>query len=195
MLEGIFVLSGDNIPTTLRVYVGDLNLSDEQLVTLVALEFNPDTGQHEVIRGVFDPGRNYFYVELDNEGVFGFMFYERPVPLLRFTIGEMLYYYNNAPQTGDVAPFISANRTMVPIRVISEALGATPRWDSATRTAYIYKDDIVLRLPMGVPLPGGMGTPEMRNNRVLVPVRFVIENFEAVTLWNSQLQEVTVYVL
>ncbi|MCL2379155.1 MAG: copper amine oxidase N-terminal domain-containing protein, partial [Defluviitaleaceae bacterium] len=83
----------------------------------------------------------------------------------------------------------------LPIRIISEALGATPIWDNATRTAYIYKDDVVLRLPMGVPLPDGMGVPEMRNNRVLVPARFVIENFDAITLWDAALRQVTVYVV
>ena len=83
---------------------------------------------------------------------------------------------------------------MVPIRIISEALGATPEWDDATQTAYIHKGEVVLRLPMGQPLPGGLGIPELINSRVLVPARFVIENFNAITLWNAELQVVTVYV-
>jgi len=184
---------GDDVPALIRVYVGDLNLSDEQLIMLVGFEYNPESGEYTVIRGFFDANRTYFFFEIEGEGIVGAMFYERPMPLLRFTIGQVRYYHNGQPLTSDAAPFISANRTMVPIRIISEALGATPRWDDATRTAYIY-GDTVLRLPMGVALPDGMGTPEMRNNRVLVPARFVIENFDAITLWNAALQEVTVYV-
>ena len=107
----------------------------------------------------------------------------------------MRYYYRGEPFTSDAAPFISESRTMVPIRLISEALGGTPRWHSAARTAYIYIDDMVIRLPMGVPLPGGMGVPEMRNDRIFVPARFVIENFDAIALWDAGLQVVTVYEL
>ena len=192
--EGMQVLTSANITSLIRIYVGDLNLSDEQLIMLVGFEFDPETGYYNVIRGVFSANRSYFYFEFEGAGIVGVMLYERPMPLLRFTIGEAGYYHNGVPTTSDVAPFISGNRTMVPLRVISEALGATPRWDNATRTAYIYNGDVVLRLPMGQPLPDGMGVPEMRNNRVLVPARFVIENFDAITLWNATLQEVTVYV-
>jgi len=192
--EEIHELADSNINSIVRVYVGDLNLSDEQLIMLVGFGFDPATGNYEVIRGHFGANRTHFYFEFDGAGVVGVMLYERPVPLLRFTIGQVRYYHNNVPMTSDAAPFISQNRTMVPIRIISEALGATPHWDNATRTAYIYKGDTVLRLPMGVPLPDGMGVPEMRNNRVLVPARFVIENFDAVTLWSGARQEVTVYV-
>jgi len=191
LLDEMFKLADSN--TIARVYVGDLNLTDEQLVMLVGFMFNPDTGEYEVVRGFFSDGRNHFNVEFDNAGVAGFMLYQRPVPLLRLTIGQVQYDHNGAPRESDAAPFIIANRTMVPLRLISEALGATPRWDNETRTAYIYKDDAVLRLPMGQPLPGGLGIPEMRYNRVFVPARFVIENFDAVALWNGELQQVTVY--
>ena len=184
---------GDDVPALIRVFVGDLNLNNEQQLMLTGFEYNPESGEYTVIRGSFNTSRTYFFFEVEGAGTFGAMFYERPMPLLRFTIGQVRYYHNGQPQTSDAAPFISAGRTMVPIRTIAEALGATPRWDNATRTAYIY-GDTVLRLPMGVPLPGGMGTPEMSNNRILVPARFVIENFDAVTLWNAALQEVTVYV-
>jgi len=160
---------------------------------LVGFELDPDTGQYEVLQGTFCASRNYFYFEFDGTGIVGAMIYERPVPLLRLIIDQVHYYYNGAPQTSDVAPFISENRTMVPLGLVAEALGATTRWDNLTRTAYIYKGDVVLRLPMGQPLPGALGIPEMRNNRVLVPIRFVIENFDAVTLWNAGLREVTVY--
>ncbi|MCL2571956.1 MAG: copper amine oxidase N-terminal domain-containing protein [Defluviitaleaceae bacterium] len=40
-----------------------------------------------------------------------------------------------------------------------------------------------------------MSTPELHNNRVLVPLRFVIENFDAFTFWDRELREVTFFVL
>jgi len=193
LLEEVFQLAPGNVPARVGIYVGDLNLSDEQLVTLAGFVLNPQTNQYEIVRGHFNPATNTFYVDFATAGIVGIVLYDRPTPLLRFTIGQLRYYHNGTPMTSDVAPFISNNRTMVPIRIISEALGATPEWHAPTRTAYIHKGDTTLRLPTGQPLPGNLGTPEMRNNRVLVPARFVIENFNAITLWNAELQEVTVY--
>jgi len=156
--------------------------------------FDPETEEYQVIRGRFSANRNYFEFDFNGPGIIGVMYYELPTPLLHFTIGQYRYYHNGAPMTSDVAPFISLDRTMLPIRIIAEAFGATPRWDDATRTAYIY-GDVTLRLPAGVPLPDGMGVPEMTNNRVLVPARFVVENFDAIAFWDPVLREATIYVL
>ncbi|MCL2572862.1 MAG: copper amine oxidase N-terminal domain-containing protein, partial [Defluviitaleaceae bacterium] len=187
--------AAEDILTIISVYVGDLDLSDEQLLMFRGFVIDPDTGIYTAIPGSFSPDRDYFYFEFSGSGIIGAMIYELPIPLLRLTINQYNYYYRGTPQTSDAAPFITQNRTMVPIRLVSEALGATPRWDRATRTAYIYYGDTVLRLPVGQPLPDGMGTPELHNNRVLVPLRFVIENFDAFTFWDGANREVAVYVL
>ena len=185
----------DDTLTIVSVYVGDLNLTDKQLLMLRGFSINPTTGAYTTIPGHFTPERNYFNFEFQGQGTIGALIHDLPTPLLRLTINQYRYYYRGTPQTSDAAPFITQDRTMVPIRLVSEALGATPRWDGATRTAYIYYNETILRLPVDHPLPGNMGTPVMRNNRVLVPLRFVIENFEAFTFWNGEYSEVTVFVL
>jgi len=184
-----------DILSIITVYVGDLDLSDVQMLMLRGFVIDPDTGDYTVIPGSFSADRDYFHFELTGSGIIGAIVYELPTPLLRLNINEYRYYYRGSPLTSDVAPFITGNRTMVPIRLVSEALGATPRWDRVTRTAYIYYNDTVLRLPVGEPLPDEMGTPLLRNNRVLVPLRFVIENFDAFTFWDAGLREVAVFVL
>jgi len=185
----------DDILSIITVYVGDLDLSDIQMLMLRGFVIDLDTEEYTVIPGSFSANRDYFHFEFTGSGIIGAVVYELPTPLLRLNINEYRYYYRGSPLTSDVAPFITGNRTMVPIRLVSEALGATPRWDRVTRTAYIYYNDTVLRLPVGEPLPGEMGTPLLRNNRVLVPLRFVIENFDAFTFWDAGLREVTVFVL
>ena len=187
--------AADDILSIISVYVGDLELSDLQMLMLRGFVIDPETGVYTIIPGTFSADRSHFNFEFLGSGIIGAMFYELPTPLLRLTINQYRYYYRGSPLTSDAAPFITQNRTMVPIRLVSEALDATPRWDRPTRTAYIYYNDTVLRLPVGYPLPDGMGSPELRNNRVLVPLRFVIENFGAVTLWDSGLREVTVFIL
>ncbi|MCL2362966.1 MAG: copper amine oxidase N-terminal domain-containing protein, partial [Defluviitaleaceae bacterium] len=188
-------VAADDTRTIISVYIGDLSFSDIQLLMFRGFEIDLDTGDYTVIPGRFSGDRSYFYFEFVGSGIIGAFVYEMPTPLLRLTINQYDYYYRGTPQTSDAAPFITQNRTMVPIRLVSEALGATPRWDRSTRTAYIYYNDTVLRLPVGESLPEDMGTPLLRNNRVLVPLRFVIENFDAFTFWDRELREVTVFVL
>ncbi|MCL2360734.1 MAG: copper amine oxidase N-terminal domain-containing protein [Defluviitaleaceae bacterium] len=188
-------VAADDITSIIGVYVGDLELTDVQLLMFRGFTIDPDTGDYTVIAGSFSADRDYFYFEFAGSGTIGAMIYELPTPLLRLTINQYRYYYRGAQQTSDAAPFITQNRTMVPIRLVSEALGATPRWDRSNRTAYIYYNDTVLRLPVGEPLPDEMGTPLLRNNRILVPLRFVIENFDAFTFWDRDTREVTVFVL
>ena len=49
----------------------------------------------------------------------------------------------------DVKPYISDNRTFVPVRFISEQLGASLNWNSETETVTITKDDESIKLIIG----------------------------------------------
>jgi len=55
----------------------------------------------------------------------------------KVTIGSNQIMVNGNPVTLDAAPEIKNGRTMVPLRAISEALGATIEWDELTQTATI----------------------------------------------------------
>ncbi|MCL2528315.1 MAG: copper amine oxidase N-terminal domain-containing protein, partial [Defluviitaleaceae bacterium] len=142
--------------TIISVYIADLDLTNEQLLMLRGFTIDPATGDYTIIPGTFSADRSRFYFHFTGTGIIGALIYEMPTPLLRLNINQYRYYYRGTPQTSDAAPFITQNRTMVPIRLVSEALGATPRWDRATRTAYIYYNDTTLSLPVGQQLPGNM---------------------------------------
>lgn len=47
---------------------------------------------------------------------------------------------NGKTVASDVSPFIKDGRTMVPLRVVSESLGADVEWDSDTQTVNIISD-------------------------------------------------------
>lgn len=53
------------------------------------------------------------------------------------TIGNPQAYRNNAPVLLDVPPKIIEGRTMVPLRFVSEAMGADVKWDGVTGTILI----------------------------------------------------------
>ncbi|MCL6449580.1 MAG: copper amine oxidase N-terminal domain-containing protein, partial [Armatimonadetes bacterium] len=52
---------------------------------------------------------------------------------VRLTIGSTLAYVNDKPVTLDVPAKIVNGRTLIPVRFVSESLGAKVTWDAATR--------------------------------------------------------------
>jgi len=114
---------------------------------------------------------------------------------IRFAIGNMVYAIDGTPQTNDVAPFIDPayNRTMIPLRAVSEALGAEVEWIAATRTVLIATATGEHQLTVDVPLPDGMGVPVLLDNRVLVPIRYVAKILCATTRWDGVNSAVYIY--
>jgi len=116
---------------------------------------------------------------------------------LRFVVGSSTYSVNGVNIHTDVAPFIDTdyNRTMVPLRLVSEALGATVDWDDATRIVTINYGLTQLTLPIGVPLPDGMGVPVIVGDRTYVPVRYVAERLMpgVDVVWDGAARAIYIY--
>jgi len=106
---------------------------------------------------------------------------------LIFTKGTTQYLLNNQPRTSIGAPFIdpATNRMMIPLRTMAEATGATAEWCNDTRSALIHLPTGTLTLPAGQQLLDGMGIPVMLNDRVFIPLRFVMYAFNATVEWDS----------
>ena len=115
---------------------------------------------------------------------------------MRFEIGNIIYTVNGVPYTNDVAPFIDPiyDRTMIPLRAVSEALGAEVIWLNETRTVVIITSARTHSIEIGVPLVGGMGTPVIRDNRTFVPLRYVAELLGAQTHWDSSVLAAYVFI-
>lgn len=62
--------------------------------------------------------------------------------LINMQIGSKTAYVNGSPISLDVPPQIINGRTLVPIRFVSENLGADVGWDNDTRTVTITMDSI-----------------------------------------------------
>jgi hypothetical protein len=93
----------------------------------------------------------------------------------------------------DQQPYIdSNNRTMVPVRFVSEALGAKVTWDGVARKVGIDRNNknIVLTINQRIYLINGstqtMDTEAVITTlgRTMVPVRFVAEGLGAVVRWD-----------
>ena len=119
--------------------------------------------------------------------------------LLSLTIGSRVYESRLGTELVesmlDAPPFIDPvyERTMVPFRVIAEALGADVAWDEATRTVSFILNGDEVSLVIDQPLPEGMGVPVIREDRTFVPVRFVAETLGAYIRWSAENAVVYVY--
>lgn len=67
--------------------------------------------------------------------------------VVELTIGNSTAYIDRKPQELDQPPEIVGDRTMVPIRFVSEAMGAGVAWDEATRTVSIDTSTVVTTPP------------------------------------------------
>lgn len=82
----------------------------------------------------------------------------------------------------DAAPEIKNNRTMVPLRVISENLGAQVQWKDSQITLSTNQSTVILTLNSQTVIKNGQAepldaTPYLKNNRTYVPIRFIAETF------------------
>jgi len=99
----------------------------------------------------------------------------------------------------DVPPQLINNRTMVPMRKIFEALGATVEWHGDTQRIVATKEDTVIQLEIGstIMIKNGEGITldvpsQIVDSRTLVPVRAVAESFEAEVTWDQDTQTVII---
>ena len=102
----------------------------------------------------------------------------------------------------DVDPFIENGRTLVPMRAIFEAIGATVEWDAATETATSKKDGTEVKITKNNTTAYVNGTPvtldvpaAIYDGRFMVPVRFISESFGCEVGWNGLRKIVTIKML
>lgn len=99
----------------------------------------------------------------------------------------------------DVAPIIIDGRTLVPMRVIFEALGADIEWNQNTREVTGVRGNTTVRLQIDNAVATVNGNnvtldvpARLIDGRTLVPLRFVGESLDADVQWNGATRTVTI---
>jgi hypothetical protein len=115
--------------------------------------------------------------------------------IVRVYIGKFIMTVNDIAKAIDAPPYIDNSRTMVPLRAISEGLGAKVEWNDKERKVTITLGNKRVELwidnPTGridgksYPMPDGVA-PTIRRSRTFVPVRFVAEGLGAAVSWNPR---------
>ncbi len=99
---------------------------------------------------------------------------------------------NNQKLSFEVPPIIENGRTLVPMRAIFEAMGATVTWNDTTDTVTATKGSTTVILPIGSTTPTvnnevyKLAVPaKIINNRTLAPLRFVGEALGGNVGWDE----------
>lgn len=107
---------------------------------------------------------------------------------------------NGSPVALSVEPISVANRTMVPMRSIFEALGASVQWNSSTQTVTAIHNTTNVALTLGeltAQVNGqnvALDVPAMiYRGSTMVPLRFVSESLGADVRWHEPTQTVSIF--
>jgi hypothetical protein len=144
------------------------------------------------------PGKYYYKAFATNATATGYG------PLKEFTIKEqgvsdaITVNLDGNALAFDVQPIIVNGRTLVPLRVNFEALGADVQWNEETQTVTAVKADTEVKLIIdGEAYINGELTPldvpaRIVNDRTLVPLRFVSEAMGCQVDWIDAAQTVMI---
>ncbi|AGL03801.1 stalk domain-containing protein [Desulfoscipio gibsoniae] len=97
-------------------------------------------------------------------------------------VNDLMVQVDGVPYELEVAPRVSDDTTMVPLRFVLEVFGAEVGWDSEAREISVRHNDTEIRLEPGVAkavVNGEVqtiaGAPVIENGITLVPLRFLVE--------------------
>ena len=107
-------------------------------------------------------------------------------------IGSTAVIVDDQAIINDVAPVIRNDRTLVPIRVITEALGGQVAWNEAAKEVTLTINGKEIKMTIGKALEKYGVAPVIIGGRTFVPVRFVADELGAVTTWDDATKTVTI---
>ncbi|MEZ4812729.1 MAG: copper amine oxidase N-terminal domain-containing protein, partial [Caldisericia bacterium] len=187
----------DKSETTITVIV-----SENVTFVIAGNTLELQEGINEVVIPI-NPGSNKFdYVATDkigNESKSDIEVWGYRIRTIELKIDNPIMLVDGDIVMLDTAPYISsANRTLVPVRAISQAFGAEVGWDQTARRVTVQLEDIDLSMVIGqqtAVLNGEFVTidqpPEIVNGRTMVPFRFIAESLGAEVAWNGEERLIT----
>jgi GH25 family lysozyme M1 (1,4-beta-N-acetylmuramidase) len=122
-----------------------------------------------------------------------------PFTTITLQLGSNKAIMDGKAQQLDVAPFTIQGRTMVPIRFITETLGAKVDWNPNTQEVTITMPNTTITLTIGQNMAKVNGKQvsfdvpaQLSHNRTFVPLRFISENLGLHIDYNSDIQAITI---
>lgn len=118
---------------------------------------------------------------------------------LELFVGNTTAYVNGVGVKLDAPPVIQSGRTLVPVRFISEQMGAKVTWDGVKKQVTIVQGSktIILTINSSKVLVNGKSATidvpaKIINDRTMVPVRFVSEQLGYNVEWVAESKKVVI---
>jgi len=153
-----------------------------------------------------NPGLNEILFEAtdfaDNKTLKSANIYRKVTMVLK--VGQNKFTVNGVEEPLDASPIIKNGRTLVPMRVIIEALGGTVIWEDSNKKITILLKDEKIELWVGKNIAVINGVmklidylnpdivPEIINGRTMLPVRFVATNLGFNMQWDNATKTITI---
>lgn len=103
------------------------------------------------------------------------------------------------PDNSKVVPYLKNDRTLVPLRFVSETLGAEVQWENGWNYCYVVKGDKKIKITFNsadIEVNGEVVTydapVEVVQDRTMVPIRFISEQLGYDVKWNQANQLVII---
>ena len=168
---------------------------------------NGNKDNRYVYKTVFSPDFAYkksgaIYVATESGGLY--IYDQKGKTVVKMVIDQKGMLVNGKFVPTDVPPIIRNNRTLVPIRFVTEAVGADVEWDPTTRKVtitlngnkvelYIGKNTAYVNgIPRKIDPNNPKVVPVIIHNRTYVPIRFIMEAFGATVEWDPKTRTVTI---
>lgn len=112
--------------------------------------------------------------------------------VIKLQIGSRIVNVDNEAVIYDAAPVIRNDRTLVPIRIVTETLGGKVDWNGATKEVTLNIDGKEIKMTIGKTLEKYGVAPVIIDGRTFVPVRFVADELGATVAWDDATKTVTI---
>lgn len=134
------------------------------------------------VGGNYDANTYTFTALIDQAGDY-VLLEDSHIRKLELTVGNNISTINGKQIINDVEAIISNNKTLVPLRVISETLGGQVSWDHTHKTVTVAIDGKMIDLKMNQNIEGYDVAPIIYKNRIMVPIRYIADQLGAHTIW------------
>lgn len=112
--------------------------------------------------------------------------------VIKLQIGSRIVNVDNEAVIYDAAPVIRNDRTLVPIRIVTETLGGKVDWNGVTKEVTLNIDGKEIKMTVGKTLEKYGVAPVIIDGRTFVPVRFVADELGATVAWDDATKTVTI---
>ena len=119
--------------------------------------------------------------------------------VIKLQVGNKTALINDTTYTLEASPTIVNGRTMVPLRFVGEAFGATFEYDAIFKIIDINFGEQEIKMQIGRKVAFVNGkemsldvAPYIVNGRTLVPIRFISEVFGSNVVWDGTTKTVTI---